>query len=116
MHELSVGKSILKIVLEKSQGKKIKKVRVCIGQAHYLEESSLSIAWRNLTLGTIAEKAELDIERPPLRFCCHQCEKEFIGEAGVEWRCPDCDSTNLDLVGGREMEVISLIEEEPDGD
>ena len=115
MHELNVAKSIFKIAQEKGQGGKIQKVRVFIGQAHYLEQSSLLTAWRNVTVGTVAEESELQIERPPMRFRCCQCNKVFVGDAGKEWRCPRCNSVRLELIGGREMEVISLTEEGSSG-
>lgn len=114
MHEETVGKSILKIVLEKGNQKSILEVKVSIGQAHYLEESSLQKIWAVLKKGTLAEKAELFIHRPPLEFSCYECQKAFYGKEGEEWRCPSCKSSKLELTGGRQMEVVS-IKEEPDG-
>ena len=115
MHEATVGKSILKIVLSKGTGKKIREVRVQIGQAHHLEESSLQNLWKILVQGTIAEGALLIIECPGLVFSCYECGTESQLEAGREWRCSHCQSVSLQLIGGREMEVVSLIEGGKDG-
>lgn len=110
MHEATVGKSILKITLSKGAGKKINEVRVQIGQAHHLEEASLQSLWKILVQGTIAEGALLTIDRPLLVFFCHECGAESRMESGIEWRCSQCSSVSLQLTGGREMEVVSLIE------
>ncbi len=110
MHEATVGKSILKIVLSKGTGKSIDQVRVQIGKAHHLEESSLQNLWKILVQGTIAEGSSLIIERPELLFSCHDCEAQSQLVAGEEWRCSQCGSASLQLIGGREMEVVSLLE------
>ena len=109
MHEATLGKSILRIVLEKNGKNPIRAVRVSIGGAHALEENQLFSAWKALTSGTLAGESELVITRPPLRFQCRQCQNEFSPSEGLEWRCPGCDSVGLEIVGGREMEVVSII-------
>lgn len=111
MHEATVGKSILKIVLEKGNQRLILEVRVSIGQAHHVEESSLQKIWGVLKKGTLAENAVLILHRPPLEFSCYDCQKVFQGNEGEEWRCPTCKSSKLELIGGRQMEVISMKEE-----
>lgn len=114
MHEATVGKSILKIVLEKGNQKPILEVKVSIGQAHHVEESSLQKIWTVLKKGTLAENAALIIHRPLLEFSCYDCQEAFQGKEGEEWRCPVCKSSKLELIGGRQMEVISM-KEESDG-
>ena len=115
MHEATVGKSILKIALSKGTGKKISQVRVQIGKAHHLEESSLQSLWKILVQGTLAEGASLIVERPELLFSCHDCEAKSQLMAGEELRCSQFSSASLQLVGGREMEVVSLLEGVEDG-
>lgn len=109
MHEATLGKSILRIALEKNGKTSIQAVRVSIGGAHSLEKNQLFSAWKALTIGTLAEESELVITRPPLLFQCRQCQNEFGPSEGMEWRCPECDSVGLEIVGGREMEVVSII-------
>lgn len=110
MHEAIVGKSILKIVLEKGNRKPILEVKVSIGQAHHVEESSLQKIWAVLSKGTLAEDATLLIHRPPLEFACYGCREIFYGKEGEEWRCPNCKSSKLELTDGRQMKVVSIKE------
>jgi Zn finger protein HypA/HybF (possibly regulating hydrogenase expression) len=116
MHEVTLGKAILKIVLEKKGSRKIRAVRVAIGEAHHLEESSLRNAWQELIKETGADGAVLEIERPALRFSCNPCGNSFEAQQGAEWRCPACESASLEIIGGREMTVLSLEGEDADGD
>ena len=109
MHEAALGKSILRIALEKNGNAPIQTVRVSIGGAHALEENQLFSAWKAMTTGTLAEGSELEVSRPLLLFQCRQCHNKFSPSEGLEWRCPECDSASLEIVGGREMEVISII-------
>lgn len=115
MHEIILAKSIYQIVIAKKETVKVKQVKVAIGKAHHLEESSLQKAWKELTFDTELRGAILMIQRPDLVFRCYDCHHECIGIEGDEWRCTRCHSSGLEIVGGREMDVLSLIQEESDG-
>lgn len=62
-----------------------------------------------MTAGTFAEGSELEVNRPPLLFQCRQCHHKISPSEGMEWRCSECDSASLEIIGGREMEVSSII-------
>jgi hydrogenase nickel incorporation protein HypA/HybF len=63
MHEIGVAKEILKLGLEKAQGRKIKKLKVELGDDGHTTPQSLTDAFAMVAAGTIAEGAVLAITR-----------------------------------------------------
>lgn len=66
MHELSIAQNVLEIVLaeaEKNKGKKVKGVYLKLGEGSAIEPDSLIFCFELVSKGTIAEEAEIHIER-----------------------------------------------------
>ena len=63
MHEVGVAKEILKLALEKSQGGRIKKMKIELGDDGHTTPKSLVDAFALVSAGTMAEGAVLQISR-----------------------------------------------------
>jgi Zn finger protein HypA/HybF involved in hydrogenase expression len=63
MHEVGVAKEILKLGLEKAQGRKIKILKIELGDDGHTTPKSLTDAFAMVAAGTLAEGAILAITR-----------------------------------------------------
>ncbi|MCX7927033.1 MAG: hydrogenase/urease maturation nickel metallochaperone HypA [Candidatus Omnitrophica bacterium] len=61
MHEVGVAKEILSLVLRKSEGKKILRIEVELGNDGHTTPGSLRRAFQMIAKGTLAEEADLSI-------------------------------------------------------
>jgi hydrogenase nickel incorporation protein HypA/HybF len=116
MHELPVTESILKIVLRHAPAEGVKRiVRIFleIGELSDLEDEWIQHYFDYLSKGTVAENAQLVIQRTPIMFQCDACAHvfEIKREALQDLQCPECGNTGCTLVSGKgyyikNMEVI----------
>jgi Zn finger protein HypA/HybF involved in hydrogenase expression len=63
MHEVGVAREILKLALEKSGGRKIKSLKVELGDDGHTTPKSLTDAFAMVSVNTLAEGASLAITR-----------------------------------------------------
>lgn len=68
---------------------------------------SLEFCFSAIIAGTPLEGAMLEIERVPIAAHCKACELRFEVEH-FAFSCPSCDSTEIELVSGRELEVVEV--------
>lgn len=122
MHELSAAISIvqtlLKVARERSV-RKIKAVRLEVGDLTLLNPDQLRFCFEVAARGTLAEGAELRIERKPTVLRCQKCNRVF------EWAPEEdplshllplrlactCRSTDVKVESGRELRVVSMTAE-----
>ena len=112
MHELSIMGNILDIVLqhaEKNNARKVMKVNLKIGILSDVIPEWAQKYFEMLSKDTIADNAELIIEKVPARIKCNNCgfEYEFTKE-NWQFSCTRCDSSDIELLSGREMTVTSI--------
>jgi hydrogenase nickel incorporation protein HypA/HybF len=110
VHELSIMDSALGAVIEqakKAAARRVLLIRLRIGVLSGVVPEALEFAFEALTPGTIAEGAEMVIERVAARFWCAGCSREFEA-AEMFAECPDCGSPSHELRAGREMELASM--------
>lgn len=65
MHEVGVAKEVLSLCLEKAKGKKIRSIRVELGNDGHTTPESLAHAFAMVAKGTIAEDSRLDVVPGP---------------------------------------------------
>ena len=109
MHEMAIAEGILNIAFDyakQNQATKITKITLKLGEMSGVELEALNISFDVLTKDTIAENAELIINRIPLIGQCNKCGKEFHIKQ-YNFFCPECDGI-LILKSGRELQVESL--------
>jgi hydrogenase nickel incorporation protein HypA/HybF len=110
MHELSIAQDMLDIALRTAAeqgGTRILALNAKIGEWSTVEPDALDFAFEVLRRGTIAEGAELRIERVPIACTCRDCGNSFQPEEGI-LICLRCGSRNLSLDSGREIALDSI--------
>lgn len=110
MHELSVAQGILDLVqhhVPEDQARDVREVTVRLGALSGIVADSLEFCFSAIVAGTPYEAASLAIERVPTRAVCHGCAREFDIE-GLTFRCPHCDGSNIRLVSGDQLQVVSV--------
>jgi hydrogenase nickel incorporation protein HypA/HybF len=58
-------------------------------------------------MDTPIEGAKLEIEQVPINAKCAGCGHEFIVEEYM-FICPECFSSNVNLIRGDELEIIDI--------
>lgn len=111
MHEMSVTQSVLDIVLEQAKeagATKVNGVKLRFGTLTAIVPDCVAFYFEQLTEGTLAQGAKLDVEMVPLRMKCPQCSEEFEGTDELDMTCPKCANPFTETLSGREMEVASI--------
>ena len=122
MHEASIAKGILDAALgalrpHENDRAKISKITLAAGVLVGVEQESLDLYFRELSRGTAAEGAVLDVHLVPARLVCQSCghEAPFDGAdiaAGLAG-CPRCGDRGRKLHGGHELFLESLETDAP---
>lgn len=110
MHEMAIAEGILDIALDyaaRNQAKKIQCICLRLGEMSGVETDALQFCFAALTKGTIAETAELKLNKIPLVGRCGACGKETRIEH-YNFLCPICSSGQLEILSGRELQVEYL--------
>jgi len=111
MHERSVAKYLLNIILEKANiagiQKEVEFIRVVMGEFTMINEELLVSAFYQLSKSTVAEKAKIEITHSPLKGKCQDCQKEF--NLNKEYfRCPYCGSNSIQIISGDELLIQDI--------
>ena len=113
MHELQVTESILATVLqsaEKHEVTKIIRIHLEIGELNDMKDQWIQHYFDYLSKDTIAEGAEIKIQRKPVEFLCHECTKTFAVNLSTasSVRCPQCKGANCSLSAGSEFSIKEM--------
>jgi len=110
MHELSITKTMLDLVVEQAQengAEKVEGIRLVIGEMSGVVDDCVRFYFDFLSKGTIAEGARLSIRRVTPKARCRGCGKEFKLN-GLDWICPHCQTTRIDIFEGKELYLESI--------
>jgi hydrogenase nickel incorporation protein HypA/HybF len=110
MHERGIAEQMLKIALDyaaKNNAKRITAFNVEMSAAMDESEDSLRFHFENLTRGTLADGARVEISRVPVQAKCLECGDEFDWEA-QDQVCPRCSSPRLRAVLHDEFRLASI--------
>ena len=110
MHELGIAQNILDIVQQNvpdGQGAAVRRIRVRIGQLSGVIPDSLKFCFSALLSDTEMNQADLVMETIPTVSRCRDCLHRFEVEDFV-FSCPSCDGVNLDLISGKELEIVNI--------
>lgn len=111
MHEMGVAQQMADIVLSSIPGDienpRVRKINLKIGRLAAVVEDSLTFCFDVIAKDTPLEGAELIIEHVPVLVRCRDCRHQWE-VTGAVFECPNCHDGAVDLLSGRELEIISL--------
>lgn len=110
MHELSLAQGITDLVAECARREgitRVTRVLLDIGVAAAVEPGAIQFCFPLTAEGTVAEGAELVINRPPLKVRCEACGHEYEAKF-VATSCPACHAHQPKVLPGLEVRVVSF--------
>ncbi|MCP4285341.1 MAG: hydrogenase maturation nickel metallochaperone HypA, partial [Gammaproteobacteria bacterium] len=85
----------------------IKTVRIRAGELRGIVQEQLLFLWKFAGKDTLAQGATLEIERVPIKAKCQSCDHVFMVQ-NHEFICSECDSKDVDVVEGKELDVLEI--------
>lgn len=110
MHELSIAENVLDIVLQNvspAELVRIRSVNMRIGAMAGVVPQSLEFSFHAITAKSPLSEAALAIEDVPFRVHCHTCNATMESPGGLGI-CPRCSGTDVRVVSGTELELVSI--------
>ena len=111
MHEMGVAQQLVQIALDSIPGDienpKVEKVNLKIGRLAAVVESSLTFCFEIITKDTALEEAVLNIDFVPVTVHCKSCDRIREVEDPM-FQCPFCENGEIELLTGREIDIISI--------
>jgi len=110
MHELGIAQNILQIVQQSVPEKSasdVRRIRIRVGRLSGIVPDSLDFCFRAIVNDTGMNQANLDIEQVPIISECRDCTNRFQMN-DLDFSCPGCKSSNLQLISGRELEIVEI--------
>jgi hydrogenase nickel incorporation protein HypA/HybF len=114
MHELGIAQNILEIVQQsvpEDRAAAVRSIRIRVGQLSGVVPDSLDFCFSVIVGETGMRQASLAIEHVPTVSKCRDCGHSFSVEDFL-FCCPACSSASVEVVSGRELEVLEIELEE----
>jgi hydrogenase nickel incorporation protein HypA/HybF len=111
MHELSVTQSILEIAMrhaEQAGAQRILAINLIVGDLTGFVDDSIQFYFDFLSQDTIAQDAQLNIQRITSRVRCHTCGAEYTPPDSRLWTCPECAALGGEVIAGREFSITTI--------
>ena len=86
---------------------RVEKVNLKVGKLSAVVPSSLRFCFEIAAKDTPLSGAELDIEEIPVVAVCKKCNTEWT-ITGPAFTCEKCNSGSIEIISGRELDIISL--------
>ncbi|RXJ88890.1 hydrogenase maturation nickel metallochaperone HypA [Arcobacter sp. CECT 8983] len=110
MHEYSIVQSLLESCEEharQNESENVTKVIVKIGVLSGVEPDLLQTAFDTFKEKTVCHNAQFIINRQKVVIACLSCDEESTLEKN-EFACPKCNSTQVKVIDGEDMYLMSL--------
>ena len=110
MHEMSIVHNLISIIKEemvKNNAATLRSVRVNIGEMSGIVPEALRTCFHIITAKSNMKGAELKIETTPLEGYCRNCKEDY-NVIDYIFICPECGSTDIDIISGREMNIVEI--------
>lgn len=112
MHELSLSSAIVETAVKHAEGRKVNAVELTVGALRQVVPASLEFYFEIVSRDTVCEGARLELQVVEARVSCNACGEGWTLDDPV-FRCPSCESTDVEVLSGSEFMVESLdVEEE----
>ena len=106
MHELAIAESVVSAVLDRTGGRDVSVVRLCVGQLAGVVPDALAFCFDLAAADTPLAGATLEIEEKRGRAHCRTCGDDFW--LADSFLLCDCGSADVELMSGRELSVKSV--------
>jgi hydrogenase nickel incorporation protein HypA/HybF len=110
MHELSICQGLMRQVQQiakENNASAVERIVLRVGGLSGVEPPLLARAFEIAREGTLAQEAELDIEKGPVVVRCRECGSS--GEVTVNrLLCPACGDWRVNVIEGEELLLLSL--------
>ncbi|MCL4539021.1 MAG: hydrogenase maturation nickel metallochaperone HypA [Bacteroidetes bacterium] len=110
MHELSIAENVFEIAGESliiNRGKKLRSVKIKVGELAGVVPESLQFCFTAIAKGTAMEDAKLKIEKMPIIVHCFDCGKDST-VGNFIFQCPGCENPNVEVISGNELQVVEI--------
>ena len=110
MDERELANHVLEVLDQTAHNKAISHVmavRLAIGGRRNFDLDQLRSDFANVTRGTVAEGARLDVKVLPVARHCRNCGVDFEGSA-ADSPCPSCGHPVTEAHGGEELRVLDI--------
>jgi len=111
MHEFSIAMSIVEIAeaeAKKANAKTITELALDVGTMSGIEFFALDTALEMAIKNTLLDKAKVTVNKIQAKARCTDCQNEFEISQVFD-SCPKCGSLYHDLLGGKELQIKSLV-------
>lgn len=124
MHELSTVVSIVETVTRVAGANNVKKVleiNVEIGQFTFVNPEQLKFLFEIASNDTPLKNSKLNITLVPGKLHCNDCgysgdaiseedqrKAHLLPLVGFSAKCPICNSSNTEIIGGRELNIKNI--------
>jgi hydrogenase nickel incorporation protein HypA/HybF len=111
MHELAITEQIAEIAIRhgvKNQAQEVTDLHLVIGELSTVIDDSVQFYWKLITEDTICEGATLHFNRVQAKFRCLDCENDYQLSDGELTPCPNCGSTRMEILQGKEFHLESI--------
>ena len=110
MHEMSICLALIEQVQEvvlNAQASRAVGITISYGPLAGIDPESLKVCFPLAAEGTLADGANLVLQRAPCRIRCSSCGKEEDSERPFDG-CSSCASLDVRLLSGRELLLRSV--------
>ncbi len=110
MHEMSLMESVVEIACETAQkagAVRVKVIRLDVGVLSHVDPDALLFCYDAVRRGSLAEEAELRINRVAGEGWCLDCGKA-VPLAERFGACPECGQYHVQMTAGDELKIRDL--------
>lgn len=110
MHELSIAQALIGEIEKAAEREQIRRVlgaKLRVGAISGVERHALELAFPIAVESAAMDPIDLDIEIVPATVDCRDCGHSFSPDQPF-FLCERCESVNVEIVAGRELELISI--------
>jgi hydrogenase nickel incorporation protein HypA/HybF len=112
MHEVSIALGMideLSKIAREHNARKITAINVKIGRISGIVTDCFKFAFDTVKLDfPLFSSAEIFIQEIPLMYTCNDCEQSFKKDEFNFSNCPACNSYNVTMVSGEELNIENI--------
>ncbi|GJF30986.1 putative hydrogenase nickel incorporation protein HypA [Kitasatospora sp. NE20-6] len=109
MHEMSIAAAVVEQVAQAARehgAGAVRRVRLQVGELAGVVPEALAFSFELACTDTVVAGAELITETVPARARCTGCATEWAVGMPPDLTCPRCTTGQVDLLSGRELQII----------